>query len=218
MRVIPLARRLTILADCDAGAGTKRVAAKHGVSGTFVRNLKKERRETGTLRGLRKRGPGRNPKIDRVRVQELVKQDADATLAELRERLGVRCSLSAIWTVLNDLKITFKKNAPRRRARPPRRRRASRRLACLAGRTRPAAARLHRRNLGDDEHDPSARPGAARSTCDRRRAARALENGDADRRARPCRHSLFDAAGRPGQRPGVPGVRATGADADAASG
>lgn len=115
MRVIPLARRLTILADCDAGAGTKRVAAKHGVSGTFVRNLKKERRETGTLRGLRKRGPGRNPKIDRVRVQELVKQDADATLAELRERLGVRCSLSAIWTVLNDLKITFKK----KRSAPP---------------------------------------------------------------------------------------------------
>lgn len=115
MRVISLAKRLTILADCDAGAGTKSVAAKHGVSGTFVRSLKKERRETGALRGPRKRGPGRKPKIDRVRVQELVKEDADATLAELRERLGVRCSLSAIWTVLNDLKITFKK----KRSAPP---------------------------------------------------------------------------------------------------
>jgi|SoiMethySBSTD1v2_1073268.scaffolds.fasta_scaffold2442463_1 transposase len=109
MRVVALAKRLAILADCDEGIGTGKVAAKHGVSGTFVRNLKKERRETGTLRGPRKRGKGRKPKIDRIRVQELVAADADATLAELRERLGVRCSLSALWSVLHDLKITFKK-------------------------------------------------------------------------------------------------------------
>jgi transposase len=115
MRVIAVAKRLAILADCDAGSGTKSVAAKHGVSGTFVRNLKKERRETGTLRGPRKRGKGRKPKIDRMRVQELVAEDADATLAELRARLGVRCSLSALWSVLNELKITFKK---KRFARP----------------------------------------------------------------------------------------------------
>lgn len=48
MRVIPLAKRLAILAECDAGAGTKRVAAKHGVSRTFVRSLKTERRKIGT--------------------------------------------------------------------------------------------------------------------------------------------------------------------------
>lgn len=117
MRVVSLAKRLAILADCDAGAGTGKVADKHGVSGTFVRNLKKERRETGTLRGPRKRGKGRRPKIDRARVQELVAADADATLVELRERLGVRCSLSALWSVLNELKITFKK---KRFARPSR--------------------------------------------------------------------------------------------------
>src|SRR5262245_60889721 len=93
MRVISLSKRLAILADCDAGVGTSKVSAKHGVSGTFVRNLKKERREAGTVRGPRKRGNGRKPKIDRIRVQELVALDADATLAELRERLGVpaRC-------------------------------------------------------------------------------------------------------------------------------
>lgn len=109
MRVISLSKRLAILADCDAGSSTSKVSAKHGVSGTFVRSLKKERRETGTLCGPRQRGKGRKPKIDRIRVQELVAADADATLAELRERLGVRCSLSAIWSVLNALKITFKK-------------------------------------------------------------------------------------------------------------
>ena len=57
------------------------MTSKHGVSGTFIRNLQKERRETGTLRGPRKRGKGRKPKIDRVRVQELVAADADATVA-----------------------------------------------------------------------------------------------------------------------------------------
>lgn len=120
MRVVSLSKRLAILADCDAGTGTSKVAAKHGVSGTFIRNLKKERRETGTLRGPRKRGKGRKPKIDRARVQELVTADADATLAQLRERLGVRCSLSALWFVLNELKITFKKKrfAPRSRIVP----------------------------------------------------------------------------------------------------
>jgi transposase len=126
MRVIALAKRLAILADCDAGAGTGSVACKHGVSGTFVRSLKKERRETGTLRGPRKRGKGRKPKIDRWRVQELVAADADATLSELRERLGVHCSLSALWSVLNGLKITFKK---KRSARPSR-----------TGRTSPSGA------------------------------------------------------------------------------
>ena len=120
MRVIPLTKRLAILADCDAGLGTKAVAARHGVSGTFVRALKKERRATGSVRAPRQRGPGRAPKIPRVRLQELVAADADATLVELRERLGITCSLSALWTVLHDLKITFKKkrSAPRSKTAP----------------------------------------------------------------------------------------------------
>jgi transposase len=161
MRVIPLTKRWAILADCDAGRGTKAVAARHSVSGTFVRALKKERRTTGSVRAPRQRGPGRAPKIPRVRLQEIVAADADATLVELRARLGIACSLSALWTVLHDLKITFKKNAPRRGARPPRRRRTPRHVAGLADRTRSAAARFHRRNVGHDEHDAAARAGPA---------------------------------------------------------
>ena len=120
MRVIPLTQRLAILADCDAGLGTKAVAARYGVSGTFVRALKKERRTTGGVRAPRRRGPGHTPKIPRGRLQELVAADADATLAELRERLGITCSLSALWTVLHDLKITFKKkrSAPQSKTAP----------------------------------------------------------------------------------------------------
>lgn len=117
MRAISLPERLSILADCDAGLRTGLVAEKHGVSGTFVRNLKQERRLTGALREPRQRGPGQRPKIDRARLAALVEADADATLTELRERLGISCSLAALWYVLHDLRITFKKkrSAPRSR-------------------------------------------------------------------------------------------------------
>lgn len=42
------------------------------MSGTIVRDLKRQRRATGVVRGPQKRGPGQTPKIDRVKLQELV--------------------------------------------------------------------------------------------------------------------------------------------------
>lgn len=114
--------RKRVLADCDAGMKTKPVAEKYGVSRTWVRGLKQKRRETGDIApGV---PTGRPRKIDRDQLAALVKEDADATLAELRERLGVKCSLTAIWMVLDTLRITFKK---KRSARPSRSGRTSRR-------------------------------------------------------------------------------------------
>ena len=108
MQAYSLDLRKRVLVDCDAGLKTKAVAEKYGVSRTWVRGLKQRRRETGEI-GPRRGRPGRKRKIDRVRLTELVAQDADATLAELRERLAVQCALSAIWKALHQLKITFKK-------------------------------------------------------------------------------------------------------------
>jgi transposase len=113
MRAYSLDLRQRVLADCDAGLKTKAVAQKYGVSRTWVRALKQRRRETGEIAA--RRGGGRKPKIDRTRLAELVAQDADATLAELRERLGISCALSAIWKALAALKLTFKK----KRCGPP---------------------------------------------------------------------------------------------------
>ncbi len=91
MRVISLAKRLAILADCDSGMRTGLAALSHGVSATFVRNLKRQRRATGTVPEPRTRGPGRRPKIDRAKLTALVTADPDATLAELRAwRRGCR--------------------------------------------------------------------------------------------------------------------------------
>ena len=114
MQAYSLDLRRRVLADCDAGLKTKAVAEKYGVSRTWVRALKQRRRETGEI-AARKGGGGRKPKFDRTRLAELVAEDADATLAELRARLGVGCALSAIWKALDRLRITLKK----KRCGPP---------------------------------------------------------------------------------------------------
>jgi transposase len=131
--------RQRVLADCDAGLKTRAVAEKYGVSRTWVRALKQRRRETNEI-AARRSGGGRKPNFDRARLAELVAEDADATLAELRARFGVQCALSAIWKALDQLRITFKKSAAGRRTRPPRRCGAPRGLADHATQARPHAA------------------------------------------------------------------------------
>jgi len=102
-----------VLADSDAGLATKQVAEKYGVRCTWVRSLKQRRRETGSIAP---RVPtGRPRKIDREQLAALVKQCPDATLVELRDRLGVDCSPTAIWMALDAMRITFEK----KRCAPP---------------------------------------------------------------------------------------------------
>jgi transposase len=113
MQAYSMDLRKRVLADSDAGLPTKPVAEKYGVSRTWVRSLKQRRRETGEI--APRVGGGRKPKIDRVRLVELVQAQPDATLMELRQRLGVPCSLSAIWMALDKLRITFKKSRSGRR-------------------------------------------------------------------------------------------------------
>ena len=74
------------------------------------------RRETGRTRAL-PQGGARRIKIDPDRLAALVKEHPDATLKELRERLGVVCAESAICMALRRLKLSFKK---RRSTRPSR--------------------------------------------------------------------------------------------------
>lgn len=109
MQAYSMDLRKRVLADSDAGLATKKVAQKYGVTSTWVRSLKQRRRETGEI--APRVGGGRKPKIDRGRLVELVELQPDATLVELREKLGVRCSLSAIWMALDKLRISFKKSA-----------------------------------------------------------------------------------------------------------
>jgi len=117
MQAYGLDLRRRVLADSDAGQSTSRVAKKYRVSSAWVRRLKQRRRETGEITA--RRSGGRRPRIiDRQRLAALVEHQPDATLAELRLRLGVRCSLAGLWKALDRLRLTFKK----KRCGPPNKR------------------------------------------------------------------------------------------------
>jgi len=106
--------RERVLADCEAGLGTKATAAKYKVSPAWVRRLKQHKRERGDI-VPRNGGGSRGQKIDRGRLAELAKAQPDATLVELRDRLGVSVTPWAICKALRELKLTYKKS----RSAPP---------------------------------------------------------------------------------------------------
>jgi transposase len=110
MRAYSMDLRERVWADCQAGMKTPAVAQKYSVSQSWVRRLKQRHRGNGSL-APRPPSPGR-PVIlapHDARVRELVRDDPDATLAELRTRLGVRVSTSALAEYLRRIKLSFKK-------------------------------------------------------------------------------------------------------------
>jgi transposase len=109
MKAYSMDLRERVVAACDAGRQTKEVAKTFKVSPAWVRRLKQHRRERGDIIP-RNGGGSRGRKIDRARLAELVGQDPDATLVQLRDRLGVRVTPWAICKALKELKLTFKKS------------------------------------------------------------------------------------------------------------
>src|SRR5580765_1567124 len=95
--------RERVIGDCDAGLGTKATASKYKVSSAWVRRLKQHRRERGDI-VPRNGGGSRGRKIDRDRLAELVGQQPDATLVELRDRLQIKVTPWAICKALRELK------------------------------------------------------------------------------------------------------------------
>jgi transposase len=107
--------RKRVLEDCDAGGRTRQVALKYRVSESWVRRLKQRRRESGEIAPR----PSRNKCQPRWlpyanRLQELVHQQPDATLRELRDRLGVSLSVMTLCRALRSLQLTFKKKSSMR--------------------------------------------------------------------------------------------------------
>jgi putative transposase len=92
------------------------VAATFGVSRAWVHRLAQRERETGSL------APGKQTKFrtrvlagQEARLQALVTAHPDATLGELREQLPTTAALSTLWTELDRLGLTLKKNRTRDR-------------------------------------------------------------------------------------------------------
>jgi len=97
-----------VLAAHDRGMKTKQIADTFEVSCSWVRRVKQRRRETGET-VPRRMGCPVVWKIDRARLAEVVQAQPDATLEEIRDRLGIVCSRSAICMALKELGLTFKK-------------------------------------------------------------------------------------------------------------
>jgi transposase len=104
--------RTRILDAIDQHEGSLRqIADRFKVSLTFIVRLARRRRETGSF-DPKPHGGGRLPALDPNQLEqlrELVRQQPDATLEELRQRLDVDCSLAAICRALKKLGITRKK-------------------------------------------------------------------------------------------------------------
>jgi transposase len=112
--------RRRVLGACDAGQKTKAVAERFGVSPAWVRRLKQHRRERDGDIAPRTGGGSRGRKIDRDRLAALVREQPDATLAELRDRLGVVVTPWAVGKALQALKLTYKKSKKSRFGPPSR--------------------------------------------------------------------------------------------------
>jgi transposase len=111
MRAYSIDLRERVLMDWDAGLGTHAVARKYRVSPEWVRKLRRQRETTGDIAPRRgKTGP--KPKLDEhaERITELVHQSPDATLNELRQKLGLEVSLVTLWRVLKKLGLVLKKS------------------------------------------------------------------------------------------------------------
>jgi transposase len=138
--------RERVLKDCDAGLGTRAVAAKYAVSESWVRRLKQRRREDGSIEP-RAATPGPAPALaaHHDRLQALVREAPGLTAGEYRDRLGVRVAVVTVWRALRRLGLTFKKSPAGGRAGPARR---GRQAVGVAGRgdarARPAPARVRR--------------------------------------------------------------------------
>lgn len=113
MKTYSMDLRERVVQSCDAGDSTREeIAEQFGVSTSWIRRLLQRRREHGSI-AARKRG-GRRPskfsgrKLEKLK--ELLEAQPDATLAELRDKSGVKASLTSVFRALDRLDARRKKS------------------------------------------------------------------------------------------------------------
>ncbi len=124
MKAYSLDLRRKIVESCDRGNESQSdVAESFGVSLSFLEKLLRLRRITGEVAPL-PHGGGVRPRLDKDALEllrVLVKQQPDATLAELcdelNEQRGIGVSAPTMSTVLKKLGLGRKKVSTRHRAR-----------------------------------------------------------------------------------------------------
>jgi transposase len=133
MRAIPVPLRERMLKLYDQGKSTADIAASFGFCVAAVRRVRQHFKERGTLEPQTHQC-GRKTLLTvrrRERLQKLVAQHPDATLAELGAHFKRPTSTMDLW--LSRLGLSCKKNAARRRAVAARRGGAEKAMAAAAG-------------------------------------------------------------------------------------
>ncbi len=104
--------RERVAAAVDHGEGSQReIARRFRVSLSFIVRLLERRRDAGTL-APKPHGGGPNPALsprDQQRLRELIEEQSDATLDQLKQQAGFTCTLTTIWRTLRRLGLTYKK-------------------------------------------------------------------------------------------------------------
>ena len=112
MRTLSLDLRQRILESYDSDEGTRaEIAHRFRVSLGMIKKLLQQRRRTGDI-APRHRFSGRKPMIvaaHRSQIRSLLAKKNDLTLKELRQAMGLQCSLQAIHVVLGKMGLTYKK-------------------------------------------------------------------------------------------------------------
>jgi transposase len=112
MRPLSNDLRERIVAAVDNHEGSLReIARRFSVDVSCITRLLQLRRQTGSIEP-RPHGGGTSPLLDQnalQRLRQLVEKQPDATLQDLRDRLGVGGSIMIVWRALKSLGITRKK-------------------------------------------------------------------------------------------------------------
>ena len=123
-KTLSLDLRQRILSTYDEGRSTReKVSERYRVSLGMVKKLLAQRKRTGDI-GSRYRYSGRKPYFTashRTQLGNLIQKQPDMTLEQMREKLSLSCTIPAIYYVLKDMGLSYKKNATRQRARQRRR-------------------------------------------------------------------------------------------------
>ena len=117
MRPYSMDLRRRVVAACDRNDDRRvEIAERFGVCTAWIRRLLQRRRERGSIAPF-PQNAGRKPALDQRRLERLrrlVARQPDATLRELKDRLGLTISNGAMIRALRELKLTLKKSRSRR--------------------------------------------------------------------------------------------------------
>ena len=213
-RAYSLDLRERVVAAVGDGQSSRQVARLFRVSVASVVKWAQRSRATGSPAARPMGGRPGVSKLDGERTWLLARlaEKPDLTLhgllAELRGR-GVTVSCDTLWRFLRSAGISFKKNRVRQRAGSTCYRAPAGVVEEVQGADRSATAGLHRRYLGQDQHDPNLRLEPARPAAQRQSPSRAMDHHDlpGGPAARPYRRTLR--VRRADQWPQLPCLRPT---------